>query len=202
MRALLTPCLLAVLLPAHAPGADLVLRNGDVYTMDSARRWASAVAVEGNEIVFVGGEAGVETHVGAVTRVIDLGGRMLLPGFQNGHLHPLSGGEALARLALDGIETAVTRRHLGGIDPGSKKQDRAWMPEQRLNLEQAIAAYTIGGAYLMHNELKTGSIEVGKLADMVILEENLFEITPLEIHAVTTDMTIFDGRLVYERGVD
>jgi predicted amidohydrolase YtcJ len=100
---------------------------------------------------------------------------------------------------LEGIETAVTRRHLGGINPNTKEPDQTWMPDQTLNLEQAIAAYTINGAYLVHAEDLTGSVETGKLADLVVLEQNLFEVSPLEIHTVNTDMTIFDGRVVYER---
>ena len=44
-----------------------------------------------------------------------------------------------------------------------------------------------------------GSIEPGKLADLVVLEQNLFEVPPLEIHTVNTDMTIFDGQIIYER---
>lgn len=77
--------------------------------------------------------------------------------------------------------------------------DKTWMPDQTLNLEQAIAAYTIQGAYLMHMEDKTGSIEVGKFADLVVLEENLFEIPALEIHSVNTDLTVFDGQIIYRR---
>jgi len=100
---------------------------------------------------------------------------------------------------LEGIETAVTRRHLGGVNPGNMQTDKTWMPEQTLNLEQAIAAYTIQGAYLLHMEDETGSIEAGKLADLVVLEENLFEIPALEIHSVNTDMTVFDGQIIYRR---
>ena len=100
---------------------------------------------------------------------------------------------------LEGIETAVTRRHLGGVNPGNMQTDKTWMPDQTLNLEQAIAAYTIQGAYLMHMEDKTGSIEVGKFADLVVLEENLFEIPALEIHSVNTDLTVFDGQIIYRR---
>lgn len=103
---------------------------------------------------------------------------------------------------LEGIETAVTRRHLGGVNPGTGEPDETWMPGQTLSLGQAIAAYTINGAHLSHAEHKTGSIEVGKLADLVVLEQNLFEVSPLEIHTVNTDMTVFDGRIIYERVVD
>jgi predicted amidohydrolase YtcJ len=103
---------------------------------------------------------------------------------------------------LDGIETAVTRRHLGGINPGSGAVDETWMPTQTLGLDQAIASYTINGAYLMHSEDRRGSIETGKLADLVVLEQNLFEVPPLEIHQVKVDLTIFDGRIIYLREED
>ena len=103
---------------------------------------------------------------------------------------------------LDGIETAVTRRHLGGINPGTGEADETWMPGQTLGLDQAIAAYTINGAYLMHSEDSKGSIEVGKLADLVVLDQNLFEVPPLELHEVKTDLTVFDGRIIYRRNED
>ena len=98
---------------------------------------------------------------------------------------------------LDGIEVAVTRRHLGGRDPYGKT-DEPWAPNERITLGEAIAAYTISGAYLSFDEMERGSIEVGKLADLVVLEKNLFDVPPLEIHKVGTDMTVFDGRIVYE----
>ena len=100
---------------------------------------------------------------------------------------------------LEGIETAVTRRHLGGVDPTTGEEDETWMPDQVMNLEQAIAAYTVNGAYLMHSENELGSIEAGKLADLVVLEANLFDVAPLAIHAVKTDMTVFNGNILYER---
>jgi len=80
---------------AGAP-ADLVLRNGAIYTVDAARSWAEAVAVRDGRIVYVGSNAGLGTLVGASTRVHDLRGRMVVPGMQDAHIHPISGGiEAL-----------------------------------------------------------------------------------------------------------
>ncbi len=98
---------------------------------------------------------------------------------------------------LDGLEVAVTRRHLGGVDPYGET-DSAWAPNERLTLAESIAAYTISGAYLSFDEQQRGSIEVGKLADLVVLEKNLFDVPELEIHEVRTDMTVFDGTVVYE----
>ena len=72
--------------------ADLVLTGGAVYTVDAARSWAQAVAVKGDRILWVGDEAGVAAQVGNATRVLDAGGKMVLPGFIDSHFHVLLGG--------------------------------------------------------------------------------------------------------------
>ena len=72
--------------------ADLAFVNGAVYTVDAARSRAAAVAVEDGRIVAVGDDATIREHVGPKTDVLDLAGRMLLPGFQDAHVHPVSGG--------------------------------------------------------------------------------------------------------------
>lgn len=68
--------------------AEWVLRNGAVYTVDAARSWAQAIAISGKEIVYVGPDEGAAGYVGPPTQVIDLRGRMVLPGFFDCHLHP------------------------------------------------------------------------------------------------------------------
>lgn len=80
--------------------ADLVLTSGRVATMDPARRWVSAIAVEGGRIAAVGDDAAIATHVGSRTRVIDLRGRTVTPGFQDAHVHPIHGGLARLRCEL------------------------------------------------------------------------------------------------------
>jgi predicted amidohydrolase YtcJ len=79
--------------------ADLVFTGGDVYTVDAARRRAEAVAVRGGTIVAVGTDADVRGLVGPATEVVDLRGRLLLPGFQDAHVHAPSAG--LDRLRID-----------------------------------------------------------------------------------------------------
>jgi predicted amidohydrolase YtcJ len=85
-------------LPPHPVGAapvepaDLLLRGGAVYTVDAPRSWAQAVAVRDGGIVYVGSDEEAAAFVGEGTRVVDLDGRMLLPGFQDAHIHPISGG--------------------------------------------------------------------------------------------------------------
>jgi predicted amidohydrolase YtcJ len=92
---------------------------------------------------------------------------------------------------LEGMEVAVTRRQTAK-GPGS-----AWIPEERIALPDAIAAYTIRGAYLDFSEKETGSIEVGKHADLVVLDKNLFELPPSRISEAKVLLTLLEGREVY-----
>lgn len=86
--------------------ADLVLRNGAVYTVDAARSWAQAVAVKDGKIVFVGRDADLGDRIGAATQVVDLKGRMLMPGMQDAHIHPISGGIEASACDLNGKRSA------------------------------------------------------------------------------------------------
>jgi len=75
--------------------ADWVLRNGGVYTADPARPSAEALAIRDGEIVAVGGNDDVAAWIGPDTRVLDLSGRLALPGFHDAHVHPLSAGHSM-----------------------------------------------------------------------------------------------------------
>jgi predicted amidohydrolase YtcJ len=76
----------------QAPGADTVFINGRIYTVDANRSWAEAVAIEDGKIIYVGTTAGADAHIGGESKIVDLGGRMLMPAFQDSHVHPISGG--------------------------------------------------------------------------------------------------------------
>jgi predicted amidohydrolase YtcJ len=84
---------------AAAP-ADLAYRNGHVYTVDAEDSVQQALAILNGRIVYVGNDAGVNAYVGPRTHVIDLGGRMLMPGLVDGHMHPLTGGASLLKCNL------------------------------------------------------------------------------------------------------
>lgn len=71
--------------------ADFVFHNGPIYTVAGSAPWAQAVAVTGNTITYVGDEAGAMELAGPHTRVVDLNGRLLMPGFVEGHIHPFLG---------------------------------------------------------------------------------------------------------------
>jgi predicted amidohydrolase YtcJ len=95
--------------------------------------------------------------------------------------------------ALLGIYAAVTRQTVDGANP------MGWIPKQKISIHEAIKGYTINNAYAAFEEKIKGSIEVGKLADMVVLSEDILTIQPEKIKNVQVLMTIFDGRIVYER---
>jgi predicted amidohydrolase YtcJ len=85
------------------PPADLVFINGAVYTVDAAHSWATALAVTGDRITYVGTDAGTRELVGPQTRLIDLSHRMLLPGFQDSHVHPSDAPNPANTLDLHGL---------------------------------------------------------------------------------------------------
>jgi predicted amidohydrolase YtcJ len=92
-----------------------------------------------------------------------------------------------------GIQGAVLRE--------SKATGQVSGPEQRITLKEAIATYTINGAWLDHMENVKGSIEVGKLADFCVLDKNILTVDPHEIKDINTLMTIIGGNIVYDAGV-
>jgi predicted amidohydrolase YtcJ len=91
---------------------------------------------------------------------------------------------------LMGIYAAVTRRTLDGKHPGG------WVPEQKITVAEAVRAYTMGSAYASFEEKIKGSIEPGKLADLVVLSDDIFSIDPVKIADTKVAITIFDGRVI------
>lgn len=94
---------------------------------------------------------------------------------------------------LWGLEVAVTRRPMGNTDAD------ALLEGERVSLEEAVKAYTLDVAYVTSREDETGSLEVGKSADMVVLDQNIFTIPSHEIAKTKVDLTLFRGQVVYDR---
>lgn len=92
---------------------------------------------------------------------------------------------------LEGIYAAVTRRTIDGKNPDG------WVPEQKITVEEALKAYTINAAYASFEEDIKGSLKAGKLADFVILDQNLLKIDPVLIKDVKIIGTYVGGRKVY-----
>ena len=89
-----------------------------------------------------------------------------------------------------GIHAAVTRQTIDGKNP------KGWVPEQKITVEEAIRAYTSAGAYAEFAENDKGVLEVGKLADIVVLSQDLFKINPNDIEKTKVDYTVVGGRVV------
>lgn len=90
-----------------------------------------------------------------------------------------------------GIYAAVTRRTLDGKNPGG------WVPDEKVSIEEAVRAYTVNGAWVEFAEGTKGSIVAGKLADLVVLDRDIFAGPPEEISRAKVRMTILDGRIIY-----
>src|SRR5690606_18242158 len=94
---------------------------------------------------------------------------------------------------LEGIDAAVNRRTLDGKHPDG------WVPSQRISPEEALRAYTGGCAYAAFQEGMLGSLEPGKLADLVVLDRNIVEGDRDKIADAKVELTMVGGRIVYER---
>jgi predicted amidohydrolase YtcJ len=89
---------------------------------------------------------------------------------------------------ITGIYAAVTRRTLDGKHPDG------WVPEQKITVAEAVRAYTAGSAYASFDDKLKGTIEPGKLADLVVLTDDIFNIDPVKIADTKVWLTFFDGK--------
>ena len=93
---------------------------------------------------------------------------------------------------LFGVYAAVTRRTLDDKNPNG------WVPEQKISVEETVRAFTWGSAYAEFQDHLKGTLEPGKLADFVILSDDIFTIDPVKIRDTKVVVTVVDGRVVYE----
>ena len=93
---------------------------------------------------------------------------------------------------LEGIYSAVTRRTNDDRNPNG------WIPEQKITIDEAVRAFTWGSAYAEFQEDEKGTLEVGKLADFVIISDDIFTIDPVTIRNAKVLLTVVDGEVAYE----
>ena len=111
---------------------------------------------------------------------------------------PFGSGVALDRIrrlpapSAARVYAAVKRRTLDDKNPDG------WIPAQKISVEDTIRAFTSGSAFAEFQEKAKGTIEVGKLADFVILSDDIFIIDPVKIRDVRILTTVMDGKIVYE----
>jgi predicted amidohydrolase YtcJ len=158
---------------ATAP-ADTVFVSGAVYTADAARSWATAVAVRGDRIVYVGDDRTARAYVGKGTRVVDLAGRMLLPGFQDSHVHPALAPNPATQLDVGGLQNAQEivehiRRHAAAHPGqpwivGTGWQEAAFLPSGQPTRASLDAAVPDRPAFLTNNSQHMGWANSAALA--------------------------------------
>jgi predicted amidohydrolase YtcJ len=94
---------------------------------------------------------------------------------------------------IRGLHVAVTRRNPQG------SPESGWVVDQKITMAEAIYAYTYMGAYSSFEETIKGKLAPGYLADLVVLSQDLFTINPMDVHKTFVDLTVFDGKIIYER---
>jgi predicted amidohydrolase YtcJ len=87
----------------------------------------------------------------------------------------------------------VTRRTIDGANPDG------WVPEERISVAEAVAAYTAGNAHASFLEDELGELAPGRYADLVVVSDDIFTIDPRNIGNVRVDLTIVEGEVVYRR---
>jgi len=152
--------------------AQKVIASMQPYHAIDDGRWAEDV---------IGPERAATTY--AFRSLIESGARVVLGS--DWYVAPAS--------PIEGIYAAVTRRTLGGGNPGG------WIPEQKITVEQALHGYTTQGAFASFEEDRKGTLKVGMLADMALLDLDLTEIAPETIHEARVVKTIVGGRVVFSR---
>tara|TARA_R110000868_G_scaffold296644_1_gene556969 strand:- start:86864 stop:88687 length:1824 start_codon:yes stop_codon:yes gene_type:complete len=124
-------------------------------------------------------------------KIIDTGGKVTF-----GSDFPVT-GEVFGLSPLPNIEMGMTRKYYG-----EKSMPVTPPVNALLTLEEMIRGYTLDAAYQLNMETKIGSIEVGKLADLIVVNKNLFDIDVYDIHKAKVEMTMMNGKVVFERGDD
>jgi predicted amidohydrolase YtcJ len=160
------------LLPADLPrfGALGVIASMQPYHAIDDGRWAEKV---------IGAERGKTTY--AFRSLLAAHARLAF-----GSDWPVAPADPLS-----GIYAAVTRRTLDGRHPAG------WVPEQRITVEEALAAYTRDAAFAAFAESRKGTLAAGKLADLAVLDRDLTRIPPEEIPDARVVATVVGGKLVY-----
>jgi hypothetical protein len=180
--------------------AEYIVTNAAVYTVGSDRSWAQAIAVRDGRLVYVGTADGVERFQGPSTRVIDARGRMVLPGFHDAHIHPLAAAlerddcDVSQKTDLASLTAAISRcATTAPMKPwivafGWKEAQVSARIATSQALDQAVPDRPV---------VVKAAYEVGKRADFIVLDRNLFEIPSADIHSARVLWTVVGGQEVY-----
>lgn len=202
---------------------DLVLHNGAIWTVSDRVPEVEAIAVSGGRIMAVGTSAEMLALAGARTRRLDLDKKRVRPGFYDAHAHPvLSGVEHLRNVACDkssieaiqkdirerAAKTPAGKPVLGFLYDDGKTpqplvtrtdyQGHTWGANQRITLKEVIRAGTLDGATASYEEHIKGTLEPGKLADLVVWDQDPLKTDPSQLVNVKVQRTMVGGQWMYE----
>ncbi|WP_218771848.1 MULTISPECIES: amidohydrolase [unclassified Tenacibaculum] len=140
-----------------------------------------------------------------VTADAQVGGEFTQPEYWHDNDHLLGSDLANNQVPIKSLKEAGARITLSSdwnvssLNPFVGIQNAVTRSPQNISLEEAIKAYTLNGAYVMRQEDKVGSLEVGKLADFVVLDNDIFTIPTTQIKQTKIVLTIFDGEEIYKK---
>jgi len=152
-----TACTQGELENSTTQAADVIFTNGAVYTMDVNRSWATAVAVRDDKIIYVGFDDGIAALEGPDTHVVDLDGKMLMPSFQDVHIHPMQSGKQALTVNLAGMQSI--KEYVAAVKAyADANPDEAWI---------------LGGGWSM-DSFGPGARTSKKLLDAVVPDRPVF----------------------------
>ncbi len=173
-----------------APDARPRVEHAQVVSADDVARFAKLGIVPSMQFVHCTSDMPwVEERIGAGRAAGAYAWRSLIAAGSR-----IPGGSDFPVESIDpllGIHAAVTRRNLAGEPPGG------WRGEQRLTIEEAIGAFTVDAAYAAHAESVAGSLSPGKLADFVVLSDDIFSMDPDAIPSIRVLATVLGGEIVH-----
>jgi predicted amidohydrolase YtcJ len=179
--------LLAAVAFAALPPADVIYVDGPILAMGEGQPDPEALAVLNGRIAAVGKTADVMRLRGPGTRIVVLGKRALLPGFVDPHSHFLA-----ALVTQDWANVSLP-------PVGTVRSIKVYGPDERITTLQALRAITADAAYQYREEKERGTLEVGKVADLVLLSANPLKVDPAALRDVKVVETVKSGKTVYVR---
>ncbi|MBV8515639.1 MAG: amidohydrolase family protein [Acidobacteria bacterium] len=173
---------------SRAQSADTIVHHARIYTVNSQQPWAEALAIQGDKIVAVGGEADVDKLRTPKTRMIDAGGRLVLPGFVDCHIHFMDGSLSLGRVNLDGAkDVADIQRRLR--EYAAKHPGKDWILGRGWD-------YAMFGAVALPDKKYLDEVFPNRPAYLEGYDSHTYWAYKISDTTVTT--TIVGGRVVYQ----
>ena len=206
LRLLLLQAVALAELSTAAGPADQVYHNGVIFTADARGTIATALAVRDGQIVYVGKERKLARYTNDAPTVVDLKGRFLMPGLIDGHMHPFEAGKMILKCNLNYESLTVPelqQRVQMFLDRSATNEPNAWLEVVNW-FQESMRPSGVRTSRELLDVLKTsrpvtGSLEVGKFADLIVLDRNPLQVRAEEIGETKIILTVLGGRTIYSK---